>query len=333
MDNECLISVIIPIYNTEKYLAECIESVLKQTEKRLEIILVDDGSADLSSIVSAEFLISDSRIRLISKRNGGQSSARNYALDIACGDFIYFLDSDDYIAPALIESLSNDLRGNASDAVFFEAKSFYDGAPGQTGKISFDYHRENNYSKCKGKEQYIALAENNEYHVCVPLHMYRRSYLEQNNIRFREGIIFEDNLFSARIYLTDGWIIQSAENGYFRRIRPESTMTSRNEKALRYKYESKTEVYYELSKLVKAAGNTPEFIRLMMKEALESVIYAYKGLPEALKSEKKKSFRAVKRHALLNYGSKNEYIARSCTANIIENFAVRVYYTMKRKLK
>ena len=104
-----LVSIIIPVYNVEKYLDKCIQSVLQQTYDNLEIILVDDGSTDLSGEMCDKYSKMDSRIIVIHKKNGGLSSARNTALDIMKGNFVFFLDSDDYVDKYLIEYLLEDI--------------------------------------------------------------------------------------------------------------------------------------------------------------------------------------------------------------------------------
>ena len=93
---EKLVSIIVPIYNVENYLVECINSVLAQTYTNFELLLVNDGSTDNSGIICNSFLVKDNRIRVFNKDNGGLSSARNYGLDKSIGDYIIFLDSDDY---------------------------------------------------------------------------------------------------------------------------------------------------------------------------------------------------------------------------------------------
>lgn len=102
-----LISVIVPVYNVEKYLDVCIESIVTQTYQNLEIILVDDGSKDHSPEICDEWGTKDNRIKVIHKANGGASSARNMGLDVAKGDYIGFVDSDDYIEPNYYEFLLN----------------------------------------------------------------------------------------------------------------------------------------------------------------------------------------------------------------------------------
>ena len=104
-----LISVIVPVYNTEKYLEKCVMSILNQTYKNLEIILIDDGSTDNSPQICDSLAEKDNRITVIHQPNGGVSSARNTGLDNTHGDYIMFVDSDDYIAPNMIEFLSENI--------------------------------------------------------------------------------------------------------------------------------------------------------------------------------------------------------------------------------
>lgn len=110
-----LISVIIPVYNNEQYLSRCIDSVINQTYKNLEIILVDDGSTDNSGKICDEYALKDNRIKVIHKENGGVSSARNVGLDIAKGEYIGFVDSDDYIEKDMYEFLYNLILNNNVD--------------------------------------------------------------------------------------------------------------------------------------------------------------------------------------------------------------------------
>ena len=100
-----LISVIVPCYNVEEYLPKCIESILNQTYRNLEILLVDDGSPDNCGRICDEYAAKDSRIRIIHKKNGGLSDARNAALDVMTGEYVTFIDSDDYVSDDYVEYL------------------------------------------------------------------------------------------------------------------------------------------------------------------------------------------------------------------------------------
>jgi len=111
------ISIIIPIYNTARYLSVCLDSVIKQTYENLEIILIDDGSTDDSGKIADTYAKKDSRIKVIHQKNQGQSAARNHGLKIASGDFISFLDSDDKIKPDFIQKLFSAQTKNTSLSV------------------------------------------------------------------------------------------------------------------------------------------------------------------------------------------------------------------------
>lgn len=107
-----LISVVVPIYNVEKYLNRCIDSIVNQTYKNLEIILVDDGSPDKCAVLCDEWKTKDERIKVIHKKNGGLSDARNAGIDIAKGEYIAFVDSDDYIETGMYETMINEMIKN-----------------------------------------------------------------------------------------------------------------------------------------------------------------------------------------------------------------------------
>lgn len=100
-----IISIIVPVYNVEKYLKDCIESILKQSMQDFELILVDDGSTDSSGTICDRYAEKDSRIKVVHTKNGGLSAARNAGIEIARGEFVAFVDSDDYVLPEFIEQM------------------------------------------------------------------------------------------------------------------------------------------------------------------------------------------------------------------------------------
>ena len=104
-----MVSVIIPVYNVQEYLARCVDSVLSQTYTNLEIILVDDGSLDMSGDMCDDYAHKDSRVRVVHKSNGGLSDARNAGLDIASGNYVAFIDADDYVHHQFVEKLYDTL--------------------------------------------------------------------------------------------------------------------------------------------------------------------------------------------------------------------------------
>lgn len=112
-----MLSVIVPVYNVEKYLPTCIESILRQTMEELELILVDDGSTDRSSLICDEYAKTDLRIKVIHQKNGGLSAARNTGLRSAQGRYISFVDSDDFIRQDMYEVLLNELQKEQADFI------------------------------------------------------------------------------------------------------------------------------------------------------------------------------------------------------------------------
>ena len=121
-----LISVIVPIYNVEKYLDRCVGSIINQTYKNLEIILVDDGSPDNCPQMCDDYAKKDSRIKVVHKENGGLSDARNAGMKVATGEYVSFIDSDDYISLDFYETLLETIVDNDSDIVECSVVKFYE---------------------------------------------------------------------------------------------------------------------------------------------------------------------------------------------------------------
>lgn len=131
------ISVIVPVYKVEPYLSRCLDSIINQTYRNLEIILVDDGSPDRCGEICDEYARQDSRIRVIHKSNGGLSDARNHGIDVATGDYIAFVDSDDYIATDMYEKMLARLEFDNSDMVVCNYYRFDEGSvPPEHGYIN-----------------------------------------------------------------------------------------------------------------------------------------------------------------------------------------------------
>ena len=120
-NDDILVSVIIPAYNAEKYLGFCLDTVIAQTHKKLEIIVINDGSKDNTGKICDEYAEKDSRIRVIHQENKGLSSARNVALDIMTGEYIAFIDSDDFIEPQAIELLLFDCIEYNSEIIIYDS--------------------------------------------------------------------------------------------------------------------------------------------------------------------------------------------------------------------
>ena len=224
----CKVSVIIPVYNVENYLRECLNSVVNQTLQDIEVICVDDGSTDRSAEIVAEYAEKYGNFKLIRKENAGQSSARNVALENAQGEYIYFLDSDDYIHPCTLKEVCEKADGDELDIVYFNAVPVFENDKIRKNHQNYVnyYTRNGNYSECcTGQTMFAKMRGNREFYGSPCLQIFRRRMIENNSLRFYEGIIHEDNLFtfqSALLAKKAGYIDKAY---YYRRIHDNSTMT------------------------------------------------------------------------------------------------------------
>lgn len=231
------VSIIIPVFNIKDYVADCIESVLGQDYKNIQIIVVDDGSNDGSEKICDEYALKDDRIVVIHKENEGLSSARNEGINAADGEYIYFLDGDDSLTSDAIGILVNEIEKNAYDAVMFEAVKKDEDSLG-TEDGYFD--KNGDYTGFHdGKKLFAELKKNNEYTSCAVLLFIRRSAL---SLRF-EKIVHEDELFTPEFLYSIKNISYIPKQLYIRRIRPDS-ITTKKKSAINFRGMSR--VIYKL---------------------------------------------------------------------------------------
>lgn len=211
---DMLISVIIPIYNVEKYLEQCLESIINQTYKFLEIILVDDGSTDSGGKICDEYAKYDARISVIHKANGGLSDARNIGLENAHGDYIGFVDSDDYINADMYEKLA-------------EACTTYNADITICGRRCFD-SKGGSYQSfvletpliMDSKEAIIRLLLNDSLDSAAWDKLYRKHIFE--NIRYPFGVLHEDLSVTSMLFGKAECIVHIGTQEYNYRLRPGS---------------------------------------------------------------------------------------------------------------
>lgn len=220
-----LISVIIPVYNVENYLCECLDSVLNQTYSFFEILLIDDGSTDSSGIICDNYMEQDTRIKVIHQQNNGLGHARNIGINAAVGKYIIFLDSDDYWRFDTLESLLYEAEKHDLQVVVFSAHSFLDGIEQYNGS-KYSHIVQNNIVKT-GLESLLCASANGEYYSQACLRFYRLDYIKKNGFLFDEGIIHEDESFSFLTYINAERVECLGECFYQRRYRPGSIMLSR----------------------------------------------------------------------------------------------------------
>lgn len=220
-----LVSIIVPVYNVEKYLEKCILSVLSQTYTNIEVILVDDGSTDDSLKICETYAKLDNRISVIHKQNGGLSSARNAGLDIARGDFISFIDSDDYVDSRFIENLYNRIISDGSDIAVCEY-SRVDEKGDSLPYIPFNKDIVVNEDQfwnlfCSTKLSYCVISCNKLYKARL-----------WKNIRFKVGKLNEDAFIIKEIISQCDKISLLSKQLYFYFIRNGSIMNNYTERSL-----------------------------------------------------------------------------------------------------
>ena len=219
------ISVIIPVYNTASYLQESVGSIMHQTLRDLEIIIVDDGSTDNSGEILREMAEKDERIQLFSQRNEGQSSARNTALKYASGEYIYFMDSDDILHPDALRQCYERSHVKQLDILFFDGDILYEK---EQNPLSWDYQRTRIYDE---KQVFIGVSllddmlEHGSYRAVPWLYLVNRTYLEHIRLLFYPGIIHEDELFTVLLFIQAGRVGCLKQTLVQHRVRNNSTMT------------------------------------------------------------------------------------------------------------
>ena len=216
--NSETISIIIPIYKVEQYLEQCVESVTRQTYQKLEIILVDDGSPDQCGIMCEKWAKKDQRIKVIHKENGGLSDARNAGLQAASGTYIAFVDSDDLIAPTMMEQLLHGLEQEKADIAECNYTCFTDELPeeeytGHEPTVSY------------GTEKALSLLlDESTFKYTVWNKLYRREVFD--SLRFEIGKLHEDVFFTYQAFGISERIAKVEKGLYFYRQRRDSIMGS-----------------------------------------------------------------------------------------------------------
>lgn len=206
--NKPIISIIVPVYNVSLYLKQCIQSIISQ-EGNIEVILVDDGSPDESPSICDEYAKKDNRIHVIHKQNGGVSSARNAGLDAAQGEWIWFVDGDDYIAENILKAVYQEIQTHPhADLIQMGINYLYDNYRLVPQRIELV----DNLDKNKFLLQHIS------YHN--PRILFKREIIEQNNLHFTQGLkVAEDQEFQLKYMMLCETPIQIPISAYIYRQR------------------------------------------------------------------------------------------------------------------
>jgi len=224
-----LISIIIPVYNVEQYLAECVNSVCRQTYQNLEIILVNDGSTDASGQICQELADQDTRIRLIHQDNQGLSGARNTGIEHSSADYLIFVDSDDWLLEQHVARLYEKLKEYDADIAIGHHCSF------RAEDSAFLYysteHFETLYTREEIIEEYPRRRMLDGVFLCAWAKLYKRELFD--TVRYPVGRVAEDAFTTYKLYLQSEKIIYLNEPLYYYRLRPNSISMTWNEQWFR----------------------------------------------------------------------------------------------------
>jgi len=223
---EIKVSVIVPVYNVELYLEKCLDSIIKQTFKEMEIILVNDGSTDRSGEIMELFASKDARISVFSQPNQGVSATRNAGIEKAKGKYILFVDSDDTILSNTVEVLYQKATETDADIVIGNTLFCH-----PDGRTSTDFSRNktlNNGLLRSGEEAYRDLMEQNLFPPLIWLYFIKRDIVINNHLYFQESIVHEDELWCVQTIFSANKVLLIDFNYYLYRLREGSIMRSDN---------------------------------------------------------------------------------------------------------
>lgn len=227
MKNE-LISIVVPVYNAEKYLRKCLESIFHQSYQNIEVICINDGSTDQSENILKEYE-NKYRNKMMVKTipNGGQANARNVGIDLATGTFVCFVDSDDYLDEKMLEKLYGNINVNKSDLAICDMERIFEGKVTLLERF-FKYDINLNFTGATTIDEHPEI-------ICYLMNapfakLIRKEFLSKHHIKFVKGYIYEDLVFVHEILSSNPVISMVNEKLYKYIVRDNSTMTSKKSK-------------------------------------------------------------------------------------------------------
>lgn len=277
-----IISVIVPVYNVQDYIEKCLDSILSQTFTNFELICVNDGSTDNSREILEKYKKRDCRIKIIDKQNGGLSSARNAGMDVARGEFLSFIDSDDWVDVTMLEKLYKSINFYNSDIAICAVHQFDetnqqidDSNPYYTLEF-FDKSFDNTVFSYKNVKPFIM-------DVCVMAwnKLYRRSFIQNCNAKFPQGLIFEDGPFFFNIFFKTQRVSIVRDFLYYYRINRKNSIIQKAGKKF-LDVISVTEIMYNE---IKNLEDFNDFRYTFFRKKVEDLIYRFEHLNSKYKKE------------------------------------------------
>ncbi len=281
MTAACRFSIVIPVYNVEKYLERCVTSMEEQEFKDYEVILVDDGSTDGSGEICDRLALKNHKIRVFHRENRGVSSARNYGMDKADGEYVLFVDADDYVDHNFFQKLDHSLKIHGDPEVAVYGGREEEGSkrkvlsPPETGKGS----------GVSGREYLLLCYKENHLSNAVWTYACRKAFLKKFQLHFEEGIYHEDVEFIPRMLLCAERLVRVDMNPYHYCVRQNSISTQK------HKEKNVRDLFWVLHQQVQLADRQEPELRKWMRNGILNSYLNMVQEAEIYRPEYRKYFR------------------------------------------
>ena len=286
-------SFIVPVYNTEKYLPKCLDSLLAQTYPDFEIIVVNDGTPDNSQAIIDEYVAKHpNKIRSFIKENGGLSDARNFGIARASGDYLLFIDSDDYISPTLLEQLSV-AAGQGVDVIRFNAQ--FVSREDQLGTVI----SAPKIDAIPGPNALLQLIEHKEFFEPACFYAYRRAYWLENGYQYAKGMYHEDFGLTPEVIIKAASVTAIDHVGYFYVQTPGSIMRSSNPEKDRKRAFDSLQHFDHLVQVANNSISNPTIRKIFLSYIANSAIVRLEHVSGTAKTDYLKAVRERKVFDLL----------------------------------
>ena len=283
-----LVSVIVPTYNVERYVEDCIDSLISQTYPNIEIIVIDDGSKDATVYLLNQY---KDKIKLTANDNNkGQGARRNQGIKLAKGEYIYFVDSDDWIEKDTIKELVEQAVKTGADLVRFNGKAFSEGGVTLKKEGQYNFSHQLEHKKVYTGED--LLDKNRRSFSASPcLYLIKKSVIDQHNLYFLEGVLHEDEYFTTRLFISIESMTYLNKAYYNRRYRVASTMTEQSNLHKIKSFESYLKIFKALENQYESESLAP-MQKAFVKRQLLSI---YNGLKlSSIPAESKRKLRKLR---------------------------------------
>lgn len=315
------LSVIVPVYNTEKYIEKCLKSISNQTMKNIEILIINDGSEDNSETVIKHWIEKNKQVNVkyFKKENGGLSDARNYGIQFANGKYIAFVDSDDYIDDNLFENLEQYMHKDI-DLIKFKMKTV-DENGNVLEKIDGPVFKE-----CTGEEAFKKLCTKDRFIDPACLYLYRRDFFLSNNFKYRVGTYHEDFGLTTLIIINAKSFVSTNECGYNYLQRNDSITGTKNIKKKIKKANDVLKHYDNMLEQLDTYNISINTKDLVKRYYTNTVILKSKELLENEKIFKKYEIELKKRKVYKNI---KPYNLKQIIKRLILKFSIKQYLRMR----